>query len=317
MPPRSLACTARPSTAGQAFIPLDSSQSQLAIAARIQNLRDQYQALLGSDPDHGNGDRRARAGRVRDASELARGARPRHAAVHRPFVDRRHHDWRELSDCEHVHATRRRVGAVGTIASPPTERSALAPASRRTETNSSTSPPAMDSRGSKRELPAICNSRRVCRGARSPPTRSSSARWPSTPFPTRAICVFPLDVPVPGSYSAGNVMCLSVIPRYRLAGYFAITGRYSVLHVTDDQYTRDAYRRRHRSAAHRPSARRRRPRSRSGSGSPTPRWPPTFAAPGACRSKYRSIISRLSRQAAAPRAKTCRDQIELRVYLSR
>ena len=49
--------------------------------------------------------------------------------------------------------------------------------------------------------------------------------------------VYPLDSAFNGTYSAGNVAELSVIPRVRLAGYFALTGQYSFLHVGADEYT--------------------------------------------------------------------------------
>src|SRR6185503_9196483 len=48
---------------------------------------------------------------------------------------------------------------------------------------------------------------------------------------------YPLTTAFPGTYSAGNVLQLAINPRYRLAGYFALTGMYSLLHVGADQYT--------------------------------------------------------------------------------
>jgi hypothetical protein len=52
--------------------------------------------------------------------------------------------------------------------------------------------------------------------------------------------LLPLDVSplnLGGTYSAGNVMALSVLPRMRLAGYFALTGQYSLLRTGADQYS--------------------------------------------------------------------------------
>jgi hypothetical protein len=40
-----------------------------------------------------------------------------------------------------------------------------------------------------------------------------------------------------GTYSAGNVVALSIVPRVRLAGYFAFTGQYSLVHAGAEQYT--------------------------------------------------------------------------------
>ena len=49
--------------------------------------------------------------------------------------------------------------------------------------------------------------------------------------------VFPLSEPVPGTYSAGDVFWLSVIPRMRIAGYLTINAQYMVTHAGPDKYT--------------------------------------------------------------------------------
>jgi hypothetical protein len=51
---------------------------------------------------------------------------------------------------------------------------------------------------------------------------------------------FPLQFPVGGTFSAGNVLEFSAIPRYRLAGHFMINGQYSLLHTAADSYTLSA-----------------------------------------------------------------------------
>ncbi|HEY7394315.1 MAG TPA: hypothetical protein VH559_05705, partial [Gemmatimonadaceae bacterium] len=43
--------------------------------------------------------------------------------------------------------------------------------------------------------------------------------------------------PLGGTYSAGNVIQASLIPRFRLAGLLALTGQYSYLNVGADKYT--------------------------------------------------------------------------------
>ncbi len=48
--------------------------------------------------------------------------------------------------------------------------------------------------------------------------------------------VFPLDAGVPGTYSAGNVLQLTVLPRYRLAGSLSIDGVYSLVNAGADKY---------------------------------------------------------------------------------
>jgi hypothetical protein len=49
--------------------------------------------------------------------------------------------------------------------------------------------------------------------------------------------VFPLSEPVPGTYSAGDVLWLSVLPRVTISGYLTINAQYMVTHVGPDQYT--------------------------------------------------------------------------------
>jgi hypothetical protein len=55
--------------------------------------------------------------------------------------------------------------------------------------------------------------------------------------PTGANLILPLTVAVPGTYSAGNVASITIIPRWRLAGDFVLDGRYSLTNIAADQYT--------------------------------------------------------------------------------
>jgi hypothetical protein len=48
--------------------------------------------------------------------------------------------------------------------------------------------------------------------------------------------IYPLGTAIGGTYSAGNVIQASIIPRYRLAGLLALTGQYSFVSVGADQY---------------------------------------------------------------------------------
>jgi hypothetical protein len=54
--------------------------------------------------------------------------------------------------------------------------------------------------------------------------------------PAPANFLLPLTDPVPGTYSAGNVASISIIPRWRLAGYFVIDGQYTLTNIGADQY---------------------------------------------------------------------------------
>jgi hypothetical protein len=47
---------------------------------------------------------------------------------------------------------------------------------------------------------------------------------------------FPLGIGIPGTFSAGNVLEVTAIPRYRLAGHFMINGQYSLLRTAADAY---------------------------------------------------------------------------------
>ena len=49
--------------------------------------------------------------------------------------------------------------------------------------------------------------------------------------------LLPLTVAVPGTYTAGNVASLSIIPRWRIAGYFVFDGQYTITNTGADQYT--------------------------------------------------------------------------------
>jgi hypothetical protein len=55
--------------------------------------------------------------------------------------------------------------------------------------------------------------------------------------PNAAGLAYPLGRPFRGTFSAGNVLALSILPRFRLAGYFSLNGRFSVLRTGADQYT--------------------------------------------------------------------------------
>ncbi len=60
---------------------------------------------------------------------------------------------------------------------------------------------------------------------------------PVARVPNPASLLLPLVNAVPGTYSAGNVISLSVIPRWRVASYFTVNGQYSLTNVGADDYT--------------------------------------------------------------------------------
>ena len=61
-----------------------------------------------------------------------------------------------------------------------------------------------------------------------------------TRLPNPGNALLPFDVSplnLGGTYSAGNVAALSIVPRMRVAGYLAVTGQYSLVHTAADQYS--------------------------------------------------------------------------------
>jgi hypothetical protein len=55
--------------------------------------------------------------------------------------------------------------------------------------------------------------------------------------PNAANAFFPLTAAVPGTYSAGDVLSVAVIPRYEIARFFTIDGTYVLRRTGGDQYT--------------------------------------------------------------------------------
>ncbi len=116
-------------------------------------------------------------------------------------------------------------------------RSASAPASRRIATSSSMSRPATARPGievgAARDMTfnrhvSATRPRVVHRAAGHDQRRARSER--------RQLAAIPSTDPVPGTYSAGNVASISIIPRWRLAGYFVIDGQYTLTNIGADQY---------------------------------------------------------------------------------
>lgn len=126
--------------------------------------------------------------------------------------------------------------------------------------------------------------------------------------------IFPLT-DAPGTYSAGNVVSLTLLPRYRFSGYFAVNGQYSLLHTGADEYTLNGA---------------------EGQSAPTPPFGIDAAtahqlgigfaystvsgadrAPG--RIPFEASFSHVETISASggPVPKTFRDQIELRLYVGR
>jgi hypothetical protein len=55
--------------------------------------------------------------------------------------------------------------------------------------------------------------------------------------PNTAYAALPLTAPFGGTYSAGNVLSLTALPRLRVAGYFSVNGVFALTRVAADRYT--------------------------------------------------------------------------------
>ena len=148
---------------------------------------------------------------------------------------------------------------------------------RKSQPSCSTSPPDTDS--------PECKSAAL-------PTRSSTDATPGTAVgsftkqlgsvdvarvPNAANAVFPLSDPSPGTYSAGDVLWLSIAPRVRISGYLTFNGLYMLTHIGADQYIADLQweRRRRRCFVH--------DRRHLASASPIRPWPSAGRWGARCR----------------------------------
>ncbi|MDB4876187.1 MAG: hypothetical protein JWM41_2633 [Gemmatimonadetes bacterium] len=217
----------------QAFIPLATDPSQLAIAARIKSLSDQYTAFLGGNPISGT---------------LA-GANGRAANIQlQNLLTSLGHD--TLQSTDHSGIGDITVGAVYQLANTFGDSTATG-RQYRVALNGNfrigTGKPANRNRffdlATGYGQPGI--EAGVAADVRLRGRLSASAIGSYTlqlgsvavsGVPNSGDAVYPLTLPTPGTYSAGNVMSLSVIPRYQVAGYLGLTGRYSFVHVGADQY---------------------------------------------------------------------------------
>ena len=224
-------------TPGQPLIPLDSSQSQLAISAKIQSLRNQYRAFLGTDP-------------IAAAVSGAQG--PAALAQLQSLLSALGRDTLQSTD----------RSSIGDIT--------LGLSYQLANTYGDTTPAGMNGRHYRLAANA---SYRI--GTGQPANRNRffdigtgygqpgveggiaadlqlNSHWSGSAvgsymlqlgsvavnhIPNAANAAFPLAASMSGTYVAPDVMSLSVIPRYRVLGYFAIVGRYAIVHVGDDRYT--------------------------------------------------------------------------------
>ncbi|HEY4215650.1 MAG TPA: hypothetical protein VGM67_00855 [Gemmatimonadaceae bacterium] len=227
-------------TEGRALIPLDSSAIQSVIGARVQSIRDQYNSLLGADPITGT---------------LTGAHGPAANAQLQGLLTALGHDTLQSIDRSSIGDIT--VGAtyqflntysdttVGAAAS--TARHSLRVAGN-VAYRFGTGEPANRNRffdlGTGYGQPGITGGlaadAQLVGNLSASLVGSYTAQFGSVAvsrIPNLGNYAFPLDLPVAGTYTAGNVVSFSAIPRYRFSGNFGLTGRYTYLHVGGDQYS--------------------------------------------------------------------------------
>jgi hypothetical protein len=226
---------------GQVLIPLDSSAIQGVIAARVQSVRDQYSALLGADP-------------ITGALTGAHG--PAANAQLQGILTALGHDTLQAIDRSSIGDIT--IGATYQLMNTyPDSAGAAAPGASarhyvRVAANAGyrlgTGEPANRNRffdlGTGYGQPGITAG--LAADAQLVGNFSASAQASYTAqfgsvavsrIPNVGNVAFPLDLPVAGTYTAGNVLSLSLIPRYRFSSDVGVTGRYTMVRVGADQYT--------------------------------------------------------------------------------
>ncbi len=224
---------------GQLFVPISGGSTELAIEARIQSLRTQYQALLGSD---------AVSGSVVGA--VAPGAR---AAFQNLLTGAGRDTLQQIDRSSFGDIS---VGATYQLANNFGDTSAAAAGATRYRLaingtmRIGTGQPANRNRlldvgtgyGQHGIEVAAAGDLLLGRRYSATATASYTAQLGTidvTRVPNPGNALLPLDVSplnAGGTYSAGNVLALSLVPRFRVSGYFAISGQYALVRTGADRY---------------------------------------------------------------------------------
>lgn len=230
-------------SAGQALIPLDSSSIQSVIRARVQALRDQYASLLGADPVAGSLiGAHGPAANAQFQSILGTLGHDTLQSIDRSSIGditlgatyQFINTYPALSDSAGVRSTARHFRVAGNAAY---RFGTGEPANRNRFFDIGTGygqPGVVAGLAADVELVGRLSATAI---------GSYTAQFGSVPIgrvPNAGNAYFPMDLPVKGTYSAGNSLALSIVPRYRLSGNFGINGRYSLVNVAADTYTAGA-----------------------------------------------------------------------------
>jgi hypothetical protein len=227
-----------PATPGQAFVPLNSSNVQSAINKEIQGFRDSYQTLLNSD--------------VIGAGTIAGAIGPAANGPLDTLLGRAGYDTLGIAD----HASVGDISIGATLQLVNTYGDSIAAAEGATmfrfavngTARIGTGQPGNRNRlfdnatgyGQPGAVVGAAADILFHRRYSLSMVGSYTAQFGSVDvsrIPNFENDIFPLTGPVSGTYSAGNVVMLSLVPRIELSRYFSFNGQYQVIHVAQDTYT--------------------------------------------------------------------------------
>ncbi|HEY7395240.1 MAG TPA: hypothetical protein VH559_10380 [Gemmatimonadaceae bacterium] len=228
--------TDRTAHPGQPFVPLDSSQAQIAVVARINGVASQYRTFLDSEVVRGGAVGAAGPGANRDLQTLLR-------AVGRDSLQSTDRasigdvsvglTWQVFNTYPAFTDTmgggfRARLAVNGTYrfgTGQPANRNRMFDVATGYGQNGIEGNAAADVWFGNHLAATALASYTIQLGS------INVNRVPSA-----GNIIFPLGPPLGGTYSAGNVIQASIIPRLRLAGRLALTGQFSYVSVGADKY---------------------------------------------------------------------------------
>jgi hypothetical protein len=221
---------------GQTFVPLNSSTLQSTVNARVQSLRASYQALGGS---------------VADLSPIGAGGPIAHQEM-QALLETAGYD--SLSSRDRSSIGDITIGGTYQLANSFADSARLASGAilYRLAVNAGfrigTGEPASRNRlfdnatgyGQPGVILGAASDLRLRRRVFATVIGSYTKQLGSidvTRVPNAGNALFPLTAPMGGTYTAGDEIALTVIPRYRLAGLFTLDGIYSLRHIAADSYS--------------------------------------------------------------------------------
>ncbi|MGH7619128.1 MAG: hypothetical protein ACREPM_18055, partial [Gemmatimonadaceae bacterium] len=225
---------------GLAYVPIDLSPAQAAVNAQIQSFATQYKNFLGTDVITGNVTPAAGPGAQADFQSLLMGVGldSLHSTDHTSIGDvslglsvQLLNTYGDTSAAA-ANTLKIRVAANGAYRFPTGQ-----PGDRNRLFDVATG------YGQSGIIGSVATDLQFRRRVSATATASYTAQIGSVAVDRvlgASNAIYPLLNAVPGTFTPGNVLQLSVIPRYRLGGYLAVTGQYSLVRTGADTYTAGA-----------------------------------------------------------------------------